>query len=115
MDVGVYELSEITNEQVREKVKARESFTIKGIEALKFFETVSTVEKIIEDQDLKCRVYTTYRAMTMGALAISNPFTALAGIGAAVGIAAHNVVTWSPDYEIGKNMSMGLIEVTYKK
>ena len=46
MDVGVYELSELTNEQVKEKVRKRESFKIKGIEALKFNETVGTVEKL---------------------------------------------------------------------
>lgn len=115
MDVGVYELSEITNQQVKEKVQNRESFTIRGIETLKFSETVRTVEKVIEAQGLKCRVYTAYRATTMGVLAASNPVTTIAGIGAALGIAAHNVATWNPDYEIGKNLTLGLIEVNYKK
>lgn len=115
MDVGVYELSDLSNEQVKEKVRKRESFKIKGIEALKFNETVNTVEKIVEAQGLKCRVYTAYRAATMGVLAASNPVTTIAGLGAALGIAAHNIATWNPDYEIGKHLASGMIEVNYKK
>lgn len=115
MDVGVYELSEISNEEIQNKVKRRENFTLKGVEFLKFFEAVSTLEKIIEKEGLRCRVYTTYRASVMGAMAFSNPFTAVAGAAAAIGIAAHNAVTLNPDYEIGKNVTLGTLEVVYKK
>ena len=115
MDVGVYELSEISNDEIKEKVKNKEDFTIKGVEFLKFFEAVNTLEKIIEGEGLRCRVYTTYRASVMGGMALSNPFTATAGLVAAAGIAAHNAVTFNPDYEIGKNLTLGTLEVTYKK
>lgn len=115
MDVGVYSLDEVTNEQIKAKIKAHESFTIKEIETLKFFNAVEVIEKMIESLGMKCRVYSTYRTTLMLTAAIPNPITAALGIGTAIGVAAHNLATWGPDYEIGKNMTLGTLDIIYKK
>ena len=51
----------------------------------------------------------------MLAAAIPNPITAALGIGTAIGVGAHNLATWGPDYEIGKNMTLGTLDIIYKK
>ena len=40
---------------------------------------------------------------------------AVVGLGAAVGIGLHNLVTFNPDYEIGKNKLAGTVTVKYMK
>jgi len=37
------------------------------------------------------------------------------GLLSGIGISLHNVATFNPDYEIGKNKINGSITVTYKK
>lgn len=37
------------------------------------------------------------------------------GVGAAIGIAAHNLATYDPDYEIGKNKVADTVTVKYMK
>lgn len=115
MEINVFEIDEVTNDQLLSMIKAHESFEIKGINRLDFYRAVEKVEGLIEGEGLSCRVYTTYRSTGMLAAAIANPLTAVAGLASVVGIAAHNVVTWNPDYEIGKNLTLGRLEVTYKK
>lgn len=40
---------------------------------------------------------------------------ALFGIGSALAIGVHNLATFNPDYEIGKNKVAGTVTVLYKK
>jgi len=115
VEINVFEIDDVTNDQLLELIKAHESFEIKGINRLDFFRAVEKVESLIEGEGLSCRVYTTYRSTSMLAAAMSNPVTAIAGLASVVGIAAHNVATWNPDYELGKNLTLGRLEVTYKK
>lgn len=73
------------------------------------------MEKVIERVGFRCRVYTENRAAAMGATLIPTGITRAVGIASAVGIAAHNLATFNPDYEIGKNVINNQVSVTYKK
>lgn len=114
MDVNVYTLQEISNDQILEKIKSKESFIIEKVEAMRFISTVETLENLIESQGLKCRIYTIGRIATAGATAVGG-VTGILGLFSGIAIAAHNIVTWNPDYEIGKNILGSSIHVTYKK
>ncbi|MBE0470357.1 MAG: hypothetical protein IBX55_12740 [Methyloprofundus sp.] len=76
---------------------------------------VSKIEGLIEKNGYKCRVYTENRAATLAAVAIPTGITQIAALGSAVGMAVHNIATFNPDYEIGKNKFNGTVTVKYKK
>lgn len=116
MDVNIYKVNAIKNEEVKAKVKSHESFIIDcgDTDQHTFLATVETIEKIIEDSGLKCRIYTVGRIATLGAAAWTGVGSVIAA-GAGLAIAAHNIATWSPDYEIGKNIITKHIYVNYKK
>lgn len=103
----------LTKEKLKELIFYRESFDIANVNDIS--ETVKKVEHAIEHQEktLTCRVYTEYRS---GAVAGSlwSP-TAVLGAVSAVAIGVHNLATWNPDYEIGKNYVKRTISVRYKK
>lgn len=115
MELKVYEIDDLSNEQILAKIQARETFELKGIYRVDFLNVVNNIEGMIESEGMSCRVYTTYRSTGMLGLALSNPLTAVAGLASVVGIAAHNIATWNPDYELGKHMALGRLEITYKK
>lgn len=114
MDVNVYTAHEISNEQIKQKIKNKESFIIEKVEAMRFTSTIKTIECLIEAQGLKCRTYTIGRVAAAGAT-IFGGVTGALGILSGVAIAAHNIATWDPDYEIGKDMFSASIHVSYKK
>lgn len=72
------------------------------------------VEAVIEQNGFTCRVYTENRVASMGAALLSG-IGGVIGAAAAIGIAAHNLATYNPDFEIGKNLIDKKINVTYKK
>ncbi|MFZ7188337.1 hypothetical protein ACLSY8_10525 [Avibacterium avium] len=72
------------------------------------------VEAVIEQNGFTCRVYTENRAAGMGA-ALFSGVGGVIGAATAIGIAAHNLATYNPDFEIGKNLIDKKINVTYKK
>jgi hypothetical protein len=111
IDIQKFTADEITLEKLDTLVMRRESFQVVAVSNIS-----STVEKIegrIEKADLKCRVFSEYRSGTLlGAfLAPTAPVAWLAGIG----MAAHNIATFNPDYEIGKNKVAGTVTVKYMK
>ena len=78
-------------------------------------ESVLSLERLIEKRGLRCRIYMKGRASTVAAAAIPVSPTVIGGWLAGIGIAAHNIATWSPDYEIAKNPLTSTLTVTYKK
>ncbi|APM55575.1 hypothetical protein BB790_24825 [Klebsiella pneumoniae] len=66
-----------------------------------------------QQKKLTCRVYTEYRS-TAVAGSLWSP-TALLGAVSAAAIGVHNLATWNPDYEIGKNYVKRTLSVRYKK
>ncbi|MFC0323948.1 hypothetical protein ACFFHT_10355 [Gallibacterium melopsittaci] len=103
---------ESINERFIEKlIKLKVDFSIKTDDILYY---ARKVEEIIESNKFSCRVYTENRAALMGGGLFSGIGTVV-GIAAAAGIAAHNLATYNPDFEIGKDLVNKKINVTYKK
>ena len=111
MDISVYSISAITDSELHNLIHNRKSFVLENINRLNMPEAVKSVENAIEEQGLKCRVYTKGRVAAMTAeLAIP-----MVGWAAAAAIGVHNLATWNPDYEIAKNVLTGSLTIQYKK
>lgn len=91
-------------------INGNKSFEILAIGG-HFKECISLLEQTIESKGLTCRIYTENRSAAIGA----GLFAVGAGLFAAVGIAAHNLATYNPDYEVGKNLINNKITVKFKK
>ena len=125
MDVGVYKITEVTNDFIIEKIKAHESFVLECGEYDRYSNTLTWLEQAIEKQGMSVRIYMRARKLSMGSFAglagasvIGAPVAlgAIAiGMVAGVGIAAHNLATLNPDYEIGKHPLGSTLYVDYKK
>jgi hypothetical protein len=101
--------SSLTDEKLHTLISEKRSFKVTSVANIS--EVVAQVEPKIEAAGLKVRVYTEYRTAALAGEALIGGLGALA----AVGIAAHNLATWDPDYEIGKNKLSDSVTVTYKK
>jgi hypothetical protein len=111
MDIRVYSLKQTSDERILELLRSHQSFVLEDIGRLNISEAVEAIENKIETLGMKCRVYSKGRAATVAAeLAIP-----LVGWAAATVIGVHNLVTWNPDYEIGKNRLTGTLTIEYKK
>ncbi|MCF5188637.1 hypothetical protein [Pseudomonas simiae] len=125
MDVGVYKITEITNDFIIEKLEARESFVLECEEFDRYSKTLTWLEQTIESKGMSVRIYMRARRLSFGSFAgfagasvVGAPIAlgALAiGVVAGVGIAAHNLATLNPDYEIGKHPIASTLYVDYKK
>ncbi|MBK5340438.1 hypothetical protein JFU48_03420 [Pseudomonas sp. TH49] len=125
MDVGVYKITEVTNDFIIEKIKSHESFVLECQEFDRYSNTLTWLEQAIEKQGMSVRIYMRARRLSMGSFAgfagasiVGAPVAlgALAiGMVAGVGIAAHNLATLNPDYEIGKHPIGSTLYVDYKK
>ncbi len=76
------------------------------------FKATQMVKQAIEQQRMRCRVYTRDRvAAVAGSALISG------GVGtlSLMGIAAHNLMTFDPDYEIGRDIISNKLYVEFKK
>jgi hypothetical protein len=100
--------SELSREIVDFLVKSSASFKVRAVSDLS--EIVTLAEKSIEELGLTCRVYTENRGYAAGGAMFTG--VGLAGVAA---IAAHNVATWDPDYEIAKNKIANTVTIICKK
>jgi hypothetical protein len=94
-------------------VKNKKSFKVVAVKDIGYM--VNKLEGAIEKQDLSCRVYSEYRSAAMAAVAIPTPVTVAGGLAAMIGTAAHNMATFNPDYEIGKNKVKNTVSVIYQR
>lgn len=103
-----YTLMEVQS-QLSNLIAQKCSFVITGLSG-DMFDTSKLVESAVENQGLRCRVYTRNRVAAAGA-------SILVGAGAVsfAGIAAHNLLTFNPDYEIGRDIVNNKVYVDYKK
>lgn len=99
------------NGQLPALIAGHRSFEVWDVDMEALFDTVQAVETEIEKQRLTCRIYTRGRL----AAAAVGIFHAGAGIATAVGIAAHNIATYNPDYEICKDLANNRLIVEFKK
>ena len=90
------------NSLYKEKINRRESFEI--------FQ-VPVTEMLSLCEELKCRIYTEKRMTSL----LSSVLNKRYGILSAAFILAHNLLTWSPDYEISRDLANNRINVKYKK
>lgn len=112
IDLTRYTTDELNTETLDSLIASKESFQVVSIQNM-----TSVVEKIegrIEKCGLTCRVYTEYRSAAMAGSFLGG-ITAVAGMASAATIAVHNLATWNPDYELGKNQVKETISVVYKK
>jgi len=110
IDIAKYTAEELGLDTIDALILKKSSYQVVAVTNLS--STVSKIEGRIEKANLKCRVYTEYRSASIAAM--FSP-AALVGLGAAVGIAAHNLATFNPDYEIAKNKLAGTLTVKYMK
>lgn len=111
MDYPVISASEL--DKVEGLILKRRSFSI--IEAKDTSSVANIVEKKIEAQNLKCRVRVSNRVASLATSLIPTGITQATGLFSAIAIAAHNICTWNPDYEVIKCLYDNKVEVEYKK
>lgn len=112
MDVRVYSIESISDEQIDNLIETHKSFVLENV-AINWNKTIANLENKIKAHNLRCRVYTKGRSASL--LGFFIPLINVGALASAVGIAAHNLATYNPDYEIAKNYFTNTITVTYKK
>lgn len=95
--------------QIAELIDSHQSFEIVGVPTTEMFDVCAALEKYMEHQHLKCRIYTQKRLIS-GAIGLVNP---IYGIGALAGIAAHHILTLNPDYEISRDLANNRVAVEW--
>src|SRR5690554_5854872 len=113
MTKNTYDGKTITTKQTFELLKARESFVIETIKHNEMPIIIEFLESRIKSLGMRSRTFTERRKLLMAGMAIPTPVTAVAGAVSAIGIGAHNLATWNPDYEIAKNKAKSSLTVTY--
>lgn len=104
---------DIDSLETKNLIKSKKSFEIIGLSG-RMGSAVIQIENIIVMQSLSCRVYTSGRIASAGATLVGG-VTGLAGLVSAIGMAAHNIATYNPDYEIAKHLVDNKLSVKYKK
>lgn len=110
---NVITYDELEPEYLNSLIKRRESFEIIAVGG-NILKATEMLEKAIESEGLRCRVYTIGRVAVAG-LSFAGGVTGLVGVGAVAGIVYHNIFTYNPDYEIGKDLVDNKLEVHCKK
>ena len=112
----IFTQHEATSRKIAELVKDHKSFKIIQIEkGGDFVDLANKIEEVIESVGYTCRVYIAYRRAFMAVGFIPSPVTWGIGIASALAIAAHNIVTYDPDYEISKDFAKSTITVSYQR
>lgn len=79
--------------------------------------TVNKIEGVIEKRGMSCRVYTEDRISLMVGFVLNPLFavTFVLSAATAVGTAVHDLSTYDPDCEIGKNHLKSRITVAFRQ
>lgn len=97
--------------QVIDLISNHQTFQVCGVPTDEMLSVSSELEALVESQYLKCRVLTKNRLVS-GLAGLLNPAW---GVLSLASIAAHNLVTYDPDYEIERDIANNRISVLYKK
>ncbi|MEH8137617.1 hypothetical protein [Gallibacterium anatis] len=111
MKLSSVNLEKLDNRTLNELIINKVDFSVK---TENFIRDVDLIEYLIEINGFTCRVYTENRVAGIGA-AIFSGIGTLIGTATAVGIAIHNIATYNPDFEIGRDFINSRINVSYKK
>lgn len=114
--ITIVAYEELDSPNIKDLIKEHKSFEVRGLHGVSggMDKAVSKIENLIECQGLSCRIYTYGRVAAAGATLVGG-VTGLAGLASAVGMAAHNIATYDPDYEIAKHLVDNKLSVKYKK
>lgn len=104
---------ELTVEKLSALVRAEKTFEVTGLSG-RISEAASWVESKIESEGLRVRVYTYGRIAAAGGTLFGG-ITGVLGLASVVGMAAHNLATLNPDYEIAKHLVDNMLTVKYCK
>ncbi|MBI9113190.1 hypothetical protein [Maridesulfovibrio ferrireducens] len=96
-----------------ELIKEHESFVINDLSG-RMTKAVEIIEEQIEGEGCSCRIYTYGRVAAAGGTLFGG-ITGLLGAASAIGMAAHNLATLNPDYEVAKHIVDNELVVTYEK
>lgn len=88
-----------------------QSFVISVMNVSDMLDISSQLESYIESKHLTCRIYTKNRWLT----ALSGLTNKRLGLFSLALIAAHNIMTYNPDYEIARDLANNRISVVYQK
>lgn len=114
MDLPSYNVIDLSPEKLTEFLLAHKSFEITDLPGGVMYRIeVENLEKLIDELGMKSRIYTRGRKALLAA-SVFGP-TALFGAASAIAMGAHNIATWNPDYEIGKDIKGNTITLEYKK
>lgn len=111
----VIDFYKIDESHVVNLLKNKKSFIIENVPRLSMGEASSKIERLIDAQGMRSRVYAKGRSAAVAGLAIPTLPTIAAGATTAAFIAGHKAVTFNPDYEIGTNRATGTLTITYTK
>lgn len=100
-------------EKIKEMIEAKKSFCVVG--ANNTSTVAGIIEGMVETAGFRCRVYTSNRSLGIAAALIPTGITQVTGLFTALGIAAHNLVTAFPDYQIVKCLIDNQVLVLYDK
>lgn len=103
----------LTVEKFSELIKDKKTFKVTGLSG-RISEATSWVENNIESEGLKVRVYTYGRVAAAGGTLFGG-ITGVLGLASVIGMAAHNLATLNPDYEIAKHLVDNMLTVKYCK
>ncbi|MEZ9187687.1 hypothetical protein AB4158_26660 [Vibrio splendidus] len=104
---------DLASGKVKKLIDAKVSFEILGLSG-RMGSAVTTLEQLIESSGLSCRIYTYGRVAAAGG-SLFGGVTGVLGVASAIGMAAHNIATYDPDYEIAKHKIDNKLSVNYKK
>lgn len=99
--------------QIGGLINSKSSFTVIGLKG-KMSDVVDSIERVIEKKGLSCRIYTRGRVAAAGGSFLGG-LTGVIGVVSTIGIAAHNIATYDPDYEIAKHQIDNKLTITYMK
>ncbi len=99
--------------EIMAHISSHDSFIV--CDAANTSNVAKKLEKAIEEKGLRCRIRTSHRVAGIAASLIPTGITQVAGVATAIGIVAHNLATYNPDYEIIKCPLKDCVEVMYQK
>ena len=96
---------------IKALIDARQNFEVCDMDLGELFAFSQELENYIESLNLKCRLYTKNRLVT-SLSAVLNPRWGILSLAA---IAAHNLLTLTPDCEIYRDIANKRVGVVWKK
>lgn len=104
---------EISSSLLDNMIQNRQSFEVVAVGG-NMMKVVQMIEHAIERKGLRCRVYTVGRVAACG-LSVWGGVTGAVGVVSMTAIAMHNLSTFNPDYEIGRDLVDNQLVVDFKK